>query len=72
MKARPFVSCAAFVAVPLSGPVKLAAVTFFAPVSHDDLAEELDYEAFVAWLTDLLPSPNLVYALRIEGEFAEA
>jgi acetolactate decarboxylase len=48
-----------------------AAVTFFTPVSHDDLADELSYEAFVAWLGDLLPSPNLVYALRIEGEFAE-
>ena len=47
-----------------------ACVTFYAPVSHDDLSEELDYAEFQDWILQLLPSPNLFYALRIEGSFA--
>ncbi|NCA69204.1 MAG: STAS domain-containing protein [Sphingobacteriia bacterium] len=48
-----------------------ACVTDFEPISHDDLEQELDDAAFRDWLLDLLPSPNLYYALRIEGSFAE-
>ena len=48
-----------------------ACVTYFEPISHDDLSAELDSREFLAWIHDLLPSPNLVYALRIEGTFAE-
>jgi alpha-acetolactate decarboxylase len=48
-----------------------ACVTYFEPISHDDLSAELDYHDFRTWIQDLLPSPNLVYALRIEGTFAE-
>ena len=47
-----------------------ACVTFYAPASHDDLDEELDYADFLDWILRLLPSPNLFYALRIEGTFA--
>jgi len=47
-----------------------ACVTFYAPASHDDLDEELDYAAFQDWILRLLPSPNLFYALRLEGSFA--
>ena len=47
-----------------------ACVTFYRPISHDELNEELAYGAFLDWLVRLLPSPNLFYALRIEGEFA--
>jgi acetolactate decarboxylase len=47
-----------------------ACVTFYTPISHDDLDEELSYAAFQDWLLQLLPSPNLFYALRIEGSFA--
>ncbi len=47
-----------------------ACVTFYRPFSHDDLDGELDYPAFLRWLQELLPSPNIFYALRIEGEFA--
>jgi acetolactate decarboxylase len=47
-----------------------ACVTFYRPISHDELNEELTYGAFLDWLFRLLPSPNLFYALRIEGEFA--
>ncbi len=47
-----------------------ACVTRYRPISHDELDEELTYDAFLDWLVRLLPSPNLFYALRIEGEFA--
>ena len=47
-----------------------ACVTFYRPISHDELDQELTYDAFLDWLVRLLPSPNLFYALRIEGEFA--
>jgi len=48
-----------------------AIVTFYRPISHDDLDEELDYASFQEWILQLLPSPNLFYALRIEGSFAD-
>jgi acetolactate decarboxylase len=48
-----------------------ACVTFFEPITHDDLDEEFDYAGFQEWLLGLLPSPNLFYALRIEGSFAD-
>lgn len=46
-----------------------ASVTFYKPVSHDAIKWELTYPEFLAWVDRLLPSPNLFYALRIEGEF---
>jgi len=46
-------------------------VTFFTPEIGDVLEQELSHDAFDAWLRSLLPSPNIIYALRIEGEFAE-
>jgi len=48
-----------------------ACVTFYSPVSHDELDDELSYAAFQDWILQLLPSPNLFYALRIEGTFAD-
>lgn len=47
-----------------------ACVTAYRPISHDELDRELSYDDFLDWLVKLLPSPNLFYALRIEGEFA--
>jgi acetolactate decarboxylase len=47
-----------------------ACVTFYAEMSHDRLQAELSYPAFQAWLEALMPSPNLFYAFRIEGDFA--
>lgn len=46
-------------------------VTFFKPNSEDTLDREMSHPEFDAWLRDLLPSPNIFYALSIEGEFAE-
>lgn len=48
-----------------------ACVTFYQPLSHDDLEREMPYEAFIQWLQDLFPSPNIFYAIRIEGVFAD-
>jgi acetolactate decarboxylase len=45
-------------------------VTFYQPVSHDRLDTSLSYDDFLTWIQRLLPSPNLCYALRIEGQFA--
>lgn len=47
-----------------------ACVTRYRPISHDESDQELTYDAFLDWLVRLLPSPNLFYALRIEGHFA--
>lgn len=47
-----------------------ACVTFYQPLSHDELNRELAYPEFLAWLDELLPSPNICYAIRIEGEFS--
>jgi len=46
-----------------------ACVTFYQPATHDELAGETTYEDFLAWLEGLLPSPNIFYAIRIEGKF---
>ncbi len=33
-----------------------ACVTFYKPLSHDELGHELTYEAFLEWVHELLPS----------------
>jgi acetolactate decarboxylase len=45
-------------------------VTFYRPLSHDDLETEMTHVDFQEWLQRLLPSPNIFYAIRIEGRFA--
>lgn len=47
-----------------------AAVTFFRPYSEEQIREPLDYPGFIALLDRLVPSKNMVYALRVEGRFA--
>lgn len=47
-----------------------ACVTFFKPMTQDTLTGQTDYPAFLQWLLNLLPSPNIFYALRIDGVFA--
>lgn len=47
-----------------------ATVTFFRPTIHDEIGAELSHDDFVGRLSGLFPSPNLFYAIRIEGEFA--
>ena len=47
-----------------------ACVTFYQAHSHDEFDAPLTYTGFLEWLDGLLPSPNLFYAICIEGEFA--
>jgi len=47
-----------------------ACVTFYKPLTHDEINHEMDYDAFSEWLDTLMPSPNLFYAIRIDGLFA--
>ena len=47
-----------------------AAVTFYDALTHDSSARPMRYLEFIEWLTHLLPSPNLFYALRIKGSFS--
>lgn len=56
--------------VPEDALTPFAAVTFYEPLSHDASFGPMLYPAFLDWLTCLLPSPNLFYALRIQGTFS--
>jgi acetolactate decarboxylase len=47
-----------------------ACVTFFQAMSQEESRGALEYPEFLAWLTGLMPSPNLFYAFRIDGKFA--
>ena len=47
-----------------------ACVTFYQPATHDELVDQTNYEDFLTWLEGLLPSPNIFYAIRIEGTFS--
>jgi len=47
-----------------------ACVTFYQPATHDELTRETTYEDFLNWLEGLLPSPNIFYAIRIDGIFS--
>jgi acetolactate decarboxylase len=59
--------CAIKIAEPIMTPY--AAVTFFNPTIQADLDHETQYIRFLEWLNDLLPSPNIFYAIRIDGDF---
>lgn len=47
-----------------------ACVTFYRPFSHDPLDADMSYTDFQKWIELLLPSPNIFYALRIDGRFS--
>jgi acetolactate decarboxylase len=47
-----------------------ACVTFFQAEKEAVLSGDHDYKDFLSWLKNLLPSPNLFYALRIDGSFS--
>ena len=48
-----------------------AVATFFEPITEERLTRELEYQDFIDWILDQLPSPNLLYAFRVDGRFAE-
>jgi acetolactate decarboxylase len=47
-----------------------ACVTFYRPVSCEEIHGKMDYGSFISMLRDLLPSENLFYAIKIVGLFA--
>jgi acetolactate decarboxylase len=48
-----------------------ACVTFYRPSIVEEITENLDFSAFNALLNRLLPSDNMLYAIRIEGLFRQ-
>ncbi len=46
-----------------------ACVTFYKPLTHDEITHAMSYAEFLEWIYSLLPSQNLFYAFRIEGRF---
>jgi len=47
-----------------------SAVTFFDTDLEESLPEGMDYEQLPDFMEDLLPTGNIFYALRIDGEFS--
>ena len=47
-----------------------ACAAFFNPLSVEEVRSEMDYPAFKALLGRLIPSENIFYAIRIDGEFS--
>lgn len=52
-----------------SAHTPFAAVTYFNALTHDSLDRAAGYDEFNSWLYQLLPSPNIFYAIRIYGVF---
>jgi len=52
------------------GLTPFACVTFYRPLSHDRIDAAMNYSDFTGMLHHLLPSPNIFYALRVEGRFS--
>lgn len=46
-------------------------LTFFKPISVEEVDGRISYEDFLKWLEDLMPSPNVFYAFRIRGLFRD-
>lgn len=46
-----------------------AQVAFYQPESHFESQQPLDEHSFEEWLLSLLPSPNIFYAIRVDGLF---
>ena len=47
-----------------------ASVTFFSPDTSESIEHALSYTALQGLLDRMLPSPNMIYAIRIEGHFS--
>jgi acetolactate decarboxylase len=45
-------------------------VTFYRPEHFIESTIEIDFDGFLRWLQSPLPSPNIFYAFRVDGEFA--
>lgn len=47
-----------------------AASCFFKPFSAEEILPQLNYSSFISFLDRCLPSPNMLYAIRINGNFS--
>ncbi len=47
-----------------------ACVTCYRPLSFDTISQPMDYAEFGQFIDRLLPSPNIFYAMRIDGYFS--
>ena len=56
-------------AVPDATRTPFACVTFFRPYSVEEIDQPLDYPGLLALFDRLLPSKNMLYALRLDGRF---
>ena len=56
--------------VPANTKSPFACVTFFKPYSFEDIDEPLSYAELIALLDRTLPSKNMLYAIKVEGEFS--
>ena len=48
-----------------------AASCFFKPFSVEEIPSQADYSTFISFLDRCLPSPNMLYAIRIDGCFSK-
>ncbi|SIT73274.1 acetolactate decarboxylase [Ectothiorhodosinus mongolicus] len=55
--------------VPDEARTPFACVTFFRPYSFEDLDQPLDYAQLIDILDRMVPSKNMLYAIRLEGHF---
>jgi acetolactate decarboxylase len=55
--------------VPPDTRTPFACVTFFRPYSVEDIEGPMDYAALIALLDRMIPSRNMLYAIRIDGRF---
>jgi acetolactate decarboxylase len=46
-----------------------ACVAFYQPLTVDDVDGAMDYDTFLKRILELFPSPNIFYAIRIDGLF---
>lgn len=56
-------------AVPEQTRTPFACVTFFRPYSFEEIDQALTFSGLTALLDRLLPSTNMLYAIRIDGSF---
>ncbi|NCA71952.1 MAG: acetolactate decarboxylase [Sphingobacteriia bacterium] len=56
-------------AVPPDTRTPFACVTFFRPYSQEEVDQPLDYPALLGLFDRLLPSKNMLYAIRLDGRF---
>jgi acetolactate decarboxylase len=55
--------------VPADARTPFACVTFFRPYSVEDIEGPMDYPGLIALLDRMIPSRNMLYAIRIDGHF---